>query len=154
MRIRPATADDLPALMVLEEAGFPVAERWSAQAWRSELAGTDRWVRVGIDQDRVIGVISVQILVPDSDLMRIVVDPRRRREGLATRLVTAAVDHAAAAGASAMMLEVRHDNDAAIACYGRAGFEQLTSRDHYYGQDRHALVMRAWDLGRTEGATS
>lgn len=155
MKIRPGTLADLPALMELENTGFPPPERWSTTSWRSELTADTRWVQVALDEHGLLaGVISVQILAPDSDLMRIVVDPVRRRQGIATALVRTALEHAADQGATAMMLEVRHDNDAAIACYGRAGFEQLTCRDHYYGQDKHALIMRAWDLDRTEGATS
>ncbi|HIT76894.1 MAG TPA: GNAT family N-acetyltransferase [Candidatus Avipropionibacterium avicola] len=144
--LREATTDDLAALVELERVGFDAAERWSSTSWAGELDGADRWVRLAVIDDTVVGAISVQLLPPASDLMRVVVDPVRRRRGIATRLVHAGLDAAAAAGATRMLLEVRHDNDAAIACYGRAGFEQLTARENYYGAGRHALVMRAWDL--------
>ena len=147
MKLRSATVDDLPALVELERTGFAAAEWWSADSWGAELDGADRWVQVALaDDGALVGVISIHLLPPDSDLMRVVVDPGRRREGIASRLVHAGLQRAAEAGALRMLLEVRHDNDPAIACYGRAGFEQLTVRENYYGADRHALVMRAWDL--------
>lgn len=146
MIIRTATVDDLPAIAVLERDGFVPREQWSSDAWSAELAAADRQVSVAEDDAVVLGAISVQLLPPASDLMRVVVAPAARRRGVATRLITAALDRAAAGGATRMLLEVRHDNDAAILCYGRAGFEQLTSRPDYYGSGVDALVMRAWDL--------
>lgn len=148
MTVRRATTADLAAIGELERLGFDVAEQWSQNLWSQELAGADRHVLVATEADRVVGVISIQVLAPGSDLMRVVVDPGERRRGIATELITAGLDLAAAEGAHKMLLEVRWDNDAAIACYGRAGFEQLTTRPNYYGPGKDALVMRAWDLDR------
>lgn len=145
--VRTAVPADLPVIMELERAGFPAEEQWSETLWGQEIAGADRRVLLA-DDDGAAGVMSIQVLPPSSDLMRIVVDPGRRRQGVATTLVRAGLDLAASEGAEAMMLEVRYDNDAAIACYGRAGFEQLTTRPNYYGAGKDALVMRAWDLDR------
>lgn len=146
MIIRAATTDDLPAIAALERDGFEPRDQWSMSAWSQELSGTDRQVAVADRDGAVVGVISVQLLPPASDLMRVVVSPAVRRQGVASHLIEHALDRAAADGATRMLLEVRHDNDAAIFCYGRAGFEQLTSRPDYYGAGVDALVMRAWDL--------
>lgn len=146
MIIRTADVSDLPAIGAVERDGFPPRERWSEQAWAAEVSGADRQVQVAEDSGTVLGVISIQVLPPTSDLLRVVVAPSARRRGVATRLIDDALDRAATAGATRMLLEVRHDNDPAILCYGRAGFEQLTSRSDYYGRGVDALVMRAWDL--------
>ncbi|MGD7704840.1 GNAT family N-acetyltransferase [Microlunatus sp. Y2014] len=164
--VRRATLADLESIMELERAGFDPAEQWTAAAWTAELTGDDRRVvvaetgdQVASDQmaddhelgdqvtdDRIVGVITVQVLVPESDLLRVVVAADQRRRGIAGELIDAAVGLAAADGARWMMLEVRYDNDAAIACYGRAGFEQLTTRDDYYGPGSHALIMKRYEL--------
>ena len=40
-----------------------------------------------------------------------------------------------------MLLEVRPDNESAVALYRRLGFEPVTTRRDYYGPGHHALVM-------------
>ena len=72
--------------------------------------------------------------------------PTQRRIGVATALVNAGVLAVRHLGARSVMLEVRYDNEPAIALYQRLGFEQLAAREHYYGPGQHALILKLWDL--------
>ena len=86
--ILPARSDDLPAVMGLEQAGFPVAEQWSERSWLGELLGDGRTVLIARTYVPV-GVISLQTVGDMADLHRIVVSKQHRREGIGAALVTA-----------------------------------------------------------------
>lgn len=143
--ILPARSDDLPAVMGLEQAGFPVAEQWSERSWLGELLGDGRTVLIARTYVPV-GVISLQTVGDMADLHRIVVSKQHRREGIGAALVTAGLQAVRHAGARSVMLEVAFDNDPAIALYQQLGFEQLAARDNYYGPGRHALILKLYDL--------
>ncbi|MFT4166411.1 MAG: GNAT family N-acetyltransferase [Microlunatus sp.] len=143
--ILPARRDDLPAVMGLEQAGFPATEQWSERSWLGELLGDSRTVLIARTHVPV-GVISLQTVSDTADLHRIVVAERNRREGIGAALVAAGLQAVRHAGARSVMLEVAFDNDPAIALYQRLGFEQLAARDDYYGPGRHALILKLYDL--------
>lgn len=136
---RAATSDDLAAIVALEE-GFPVRERWSEAAWRSELEADNRDVLVA--GDPVEGAITVQHVGGVADLNRVVVAEARRGRGLGRALVEAGLARAAAHACDEMLLEVRSDNTAAIALYERQGFAPIAERRDYYGPGADAVIMR------------
>ncbi|MGO1974865.1 MAG: GNAT family N-acetyltransferase [Propionibacteriaceae bacterium] len=142
----PATLDDLPALIALEETGFPARERWSAESWRGELTGDGRTVFVVRTPAGIVGAVTVRTVGPTADLYRVVVDPSVRRSGIGRQLVSVAVDAAERAGARKVVLEVRYDNEPAIALYQSLGFEQLGVRKDYYGTGIDALILKLYDL--------
>jgi len=143
--ILPARPDDLPAIVALETAGFPPAERWTERSWRDELLGEDRTVLVA-RADKPVGVITVRTTGELSDLHRLAVAPAHRRQGVGAALVGAGLAAARQQGARAVILEVAFDNDPAIALYSKLGFEQLGARENYYGPGRHALILKLYDL--------
>ncbi len=149
--ITPAGPADLPAIMELEQAGFDPAERWSEAAWRDELTGDGRIALAALlahdpDKPVVVGVQVLRVTGEVADLHRIVVASDRRRSGLGRRLLEAGIEAVRAAGVRSILAEVRYDNEAAIALYQRAGFEQLGARNDYYGPGRHALILKLYDL--------
>jgi [ribosomal protein S18]-alanine N-acetyltransferase len=140
-----ARRDDLPAILRLEEQGFAADERWSTRSWEGELLGQGRTVLLARGAQPA-GVVALSTVGELADLHRVVVAPAHRRQGLGLRLVRAGLLAVRHAGARAVMLEVEWTNEAAIALYGRLGFEQLHVRDDYYGPGRHALIMKLYDL--------
>ena len=75
--------------------------------------------------------------------MTIAVAPAGRRQGLGTVLLDTLVAMARARGESHLLLEVRADNEAALALYERAGFTTISVRRRYYQPgDVDAHVMR------------
>jgi len=81
----------------------------------------------------------------EGEILTLAVHPDRRRLGMGRRLVERAVEAARFKGAQTLFLEVAADNEAAIALYLQAGFEQAGIRRNYYGRPGgavDALVLR------------
>ncbi len=142
MIISAARADDLAAVLALEESGFEPAERWSRGSWQAELDNPDRLVLVRHDaRGQVVGVATFSLVADAADLLRVIVAPDSRGRGIGTSLVRAGMDWAKAVGARRMLLEVRPDNDPAVRTYNKLGFTTLNRRRDYYGAGIDAVVM-------------
>jgi ribosomal-protein-alanine N-acetyltransferase len=136
-----AKIDDLDAIMALEATGFDHAG-WSRDSWAGELTGADRQVLAYRDaDDRLVAVATLQLVDDFADLLRVIVSPERRGEGIARKLLIASILMAQAAGAVRVLLEVQQDNAPAQAVYVRLGFSLIDRRRDYYGPGLHALVM-------------
>ena len=140
--IRPATADDLPAVVALDEVCFG-PEAWSTVSWSAEFdrLSEDRVILVA-DEGDVVGYV-VLLVPPVSldvvELLRIAVTPAERRTGIAGQLMTAALSKCAG---RTVLLEVAAGNDAAVALYGAFGFEEISRRRGYYAGGEDAVIMR------------
>ncbi len=140
MIVEPAERADMAAIGALERAGFDHA-RWSDDAWAEELAGADRHVLVARDAGDVVGVATFSVAFETAELLRVIVRPDRRGEGIAHRLIDRGIGWARDAGADRLMLEVEVGNAPARYLYDALGFETLARRTDYYGEGRDALVM-------------
>mgnify|MGYP002789971274 CR=1 FL=1 len=132
LRLRPARAADLPALLALEQT-FP-GDRMSARQFRHHLASPRARWRVAEAGGKLLGY-SLVLLRRDSDRARlysIAVHPAARGQGLGHRLLAAAERDAARAGRAALSLEVRQDNAPANALYQSAGYRRLAALPAYY----------------------
>lgn len=150
--VRPTRWQDIAQLARLEAQLFG-ADAWSEASWWGELAARPRRAYVTAESgdpavaeagrdaggSRIVGYAGVDRGGSLADVMTVAVTPQARGAGLGRRLLRALV--ALAAGAEALMLEVRADNGAARALYGSEGFEVVSVRRRYYG-DVDAVVMR------------
>ncbi|MDO5499574.1 MAG: GNAT family N-acetyltransferase [Propionibacteriaceae bacterium] len=137
--MRPAHARDLDAILALEAAGFGPRERWSRASWASELEADNRIVVVA---GEVAGIASVQHVGGVAELNRIIVSQAARRCGLGRALLRAGIDAALELECEEMLLEVRHDNAAALALYAGHGFVEIARRNNYYGEGIDAVILR------------
>ncbi|MFF0815523.1 ribosomal protein S18-alanine N-acetyltransferase [Rhodococcus sp. NPDC003318] len=141
--MRPADAERCAELETLL---FPGDGPWSADAFRSELAHRhNRYFVIRDDSDRVIGYAGIALLgntfAPESEVHTIGVDPAHRRRGLGSVLLDELLRLADRHGGP-VFLEVRTDNDAALALYRREGFEIVGTRRNYYqpsGADAYTM---------------
>jgi ribosomal-protein-alanine N-acetyltransferase len=141
MIVSRARFDDLDAIMTLEASGFEHAG-WSRDSWATELTASDRQVLAYRDaDDRLVAVATLHLVEDFADLLRVVVSPERRGQGIARKLLIASILMAQASGAVRVLLEVEEDNVPARAVYTRLGFSPIDRRRDYYGPGLHALVM-------------
>jgi ribosomal-protein-alanine N-acetyltransferase len=83
-------------------------------------------------------------------VMNLAVDPARRRQGLARRLLAFAMARAARAGARRALLELRAGNREALALYQSLGFSSLGVRRAYYREPAEDALVLARPLRGAE----
>ena len=141
MTVEPATADDVAAVVRLEQV-CQGADAWSEALVRDGVTGglptIHHLVARGPD---VVGYAVASLAGDVAELQRIGVDPRRRRDGLASALLTGVVELARADGAERVLVEVREDNAGALAFYAARGFTELARRPRYYRDGATAVVL-------------
>jgi ribosomal-protein-alanine N-acetyltransferase len=84
----------------------------------------------------------------DAEIMTIGVAPEHQRRGIAAALLRALIERATARGARRMLLEVRVDNDPALALYRRFGFARMGLRRRYYQPENVDAYTMSLDLHR------
>lgn len=136
---------DIEPVMRLERELFG-AEAWSETMFWSELAERDtRWYIVAEDPaPEVVGYAGLCTYPPyEAYVQTIGVTIARQRQGIGAQLLDALIAESDRRGCEHLDLEVRADNEGAIALYERRGFERIGLRKRYYqpsGTD--AAVMR------------
>ncbi|WP_299648596.1 ribosomal protein S18-alanine N-acetyltransferase [uncultured Tateyamaria sp.] len=124
----------------LHAAAFVNERPWSAQELADLLANPLTHLETAAH-----GFALWRGIADEAELLTIAVDPGHQGQGIGAALMRGWMAKAARTCASAF-LEVASDNAAAIALYGRQGFEIIATRTSYYQRaDGHtdALVMRA-----------
>ncbi|MGF7119638.1 ribosomal protein S18-alanine N-acetyltransferase [Rhodococcus sp. TAF43] len=146
IRIVPMADTDTDRCAELEQVLFPGDDPWSAQAFRSELAGGhNHYFTARDDADTLIGYAGVALLgnsvTPEAEVHTIGVDPSAQRGGIGGALLAELLRVADKWGGP-VFLEVRTDNEPAIALYKREGFEIVGTRKRYYqpsGADAYTM---------------
>ena len=143
--VRHALPLDLAEVEVIERATF--GDPWSLQSFRASLARTFVRINVAEDDHGIAGYSVLWMAGEECELANLAVDPARRREGIGTLLLDAALDEAHAEGALVIFLEVRASNEIAARMYANRGFHAVGRRTAYYkNPTEDALVLRR-DLG-------
>lgn len=138
--LRPATADDLPALAQIERDSFD--EPWPEDALRAELERDGGSTVVARTADAAVGYACFLAAADEAELLRIAVAPRARRCGLGRALLRHGLTELRRHGAAICFLEVRADNAGAVALYLDLGFEEVGRRRRYYSDRCDALLYR------------
>lgn len=136
---------DVEVALPIETDVFAGDPPWTAELFWSELAGVPetRWYVVAETDGELCGYAGLLVGDGTADVQTLAVAPRHQRRGLGSMLLDALIAEARTRGARELLLEVRDDNEAALALYGRYGFERLARRRGYYGGGRHdGLVLR------------
>ena len=143
MKVQVRTMDlgDVPQISQLEDQSFE--NPWQADFFNDCLEA-GYFCRV-LEQDGVIqayGVMSLEARI--AHILNLCVRAESRGRGLGHRLLLSLLDLARAEWASAVVLEVRASNEAALQLYKRMGFSQVDVRKNYYSGPQgseDALVM-------------
>jgi ribosomal-protein-alanine N-acetyltransferase len=156
VRLRPMTADDLSAVMVLEEELF-APDTWTEAMYRDELSRADTRYYVvaefhleGEDDDEdggpvapvMVGYGGLIAYDDEAHVATLGVTKALQGEGVGSLLLDDLLAEADRRS-PVVLLEVRADNDAAQHLYRKRGFEEIGRRRGYYqpsGAD--AVVMR------------
>jgi ribosomal-protein-alanine N-acetyltransferase len=143
LTFRPPTEADLDAVLEIEAASF--VEPWSPALFAEELAQSTRSYLVAESGGWVCAYGGIMLVGEDAHLVTLAVDPDRRRQGIAARVMMELIMLARAGGARHLTLEVRESNAAALGLYRKFGFEPAGTRKDYYTTE-DAVVMWAIDI--------
>ncbi len=148
--IRPMVGEDLDPLLLL--AGESVdAPQWTRLDYQQILLGapSERLRRhglVALSGARLTGFAAASWLRHEAaaEVEGLMVERDHRRQGIGAALIGACMAWAADAGASAIRLEVRASNAAALGLYRRLGFSSTGVRRAYYSAPMEdALLLQA-----------
>ncbi len=140
LTLRPAGADDLSALVELENRCFDY-DRLSRRNFQWMLTRAHASLTVAEGDGGVLGYALVLFHEGTSlaRLYSIAIDPRARGIGLGQKLLEAAEQAARDNDRAYMRLEVRPDNRGAIALYERNGYRPFATVRDYYEDHSEAL---------------
>lgn len=138
--IRPMVPEDLPAVHAIETRSF--AAPWSMESLRTELSNPLAHNVVLEVEGVVVANMLYWMVLDEVHLLTIAVDPPHRGNGYARFLMQALLVHARQTKSRVIYLEVRENNEPAIALYKRLGF-QITGRiaDYYKEEKQDAITM-------------
>jgi ribosomal protein S18 acetylase RimI-like enzyme len=138
--IRAAKRDDLDAILALEIAVF-ATDRLSRRSLRAFIASPHRPVLLAFAAEGLAGYALVALRKRSvvARLYSIAVNRRMGRRGVGRALMAACELYAAEQGCRALRLEVRFDNEAAIALYRSLGYREFGYYDDYYADGTRAL---------------
>jgi ribosomal-protein-alanine N-acetyltransferase len=124
---------------------------WSHGLFLAEARRPERVYLVARMGSTVVGFAGLLFALTDGHVTTIAVDPERQGARIGTRLMLVLIREAIARGATAVTLEVRASNEAALALYRRFGFAPVGTRKGYYRHpDEDALVLWAHEVNTEE----
>lgn len=147
MELRPLRWWDIPALTAMEADLFGV-DAWSAETFWGELAGIPetRWYRAAAVSsaagEEIVGYVGLAAIDGTGDVQTIAVRRDQQGTGLGGVLLGALLTEAQTRACTEVLLEVRADNEPAIALYRRRDFVQIAERPRYYADGVAALILR------------
>lgn len=149
MEVRPAAPDDVPALrsiarrswerdpaLTRETATESVEEWYGEERLREDIAASDVLVLVAVAEDVVAFSHSV-VDPPVGTVLRLYVDPDRRREGIGSRLLERTREELAARGVDRVQAMVLAANDPGAAFYQADGFERASTGETVIGGESY-----------------
>lgn len=140
--VRPALADDVEVVAALEAQTLGT-DAWSpglvAEGVRGALP-TVAYLLAELDGEPV-GHAVASLAGDVVELQRIGVLEVARRDGAGSALLEAVDTLARGEHAERLLLEVREDNEPALAFYRSHGFAEVARRPRYYGDGATAVVM-------------
>ncbi len=138
--IRPATLNDIDALVAIEESSFET-DKLSRRSFRHILSKGKATTLLEVDGETVRGYAMVLFNEGTSlaRLYSIAVAPAFRSQGVAKSLLQAAESAALEHDCVAMRLEIRRDNETAIRLYKHVGYKQFGAHKNYYEDHMEAL---------------
>jgi [ribosomal protein S18]-alanine N-acetyltransferase len=140
---------DLDRVRHIEQLAYGT-DAWTRRALKDELVnGFSEYVVAELSSSaaqssELVGFAGVWFMRDQLHLVTIAVDPKRRRLGIAARLLLRCFELAIEAEMPSVVLEVRASNDGAQALYERFGFRRIGRLRGYYKDDgEDAVVMES-----------
>lgn len=135
--IRIANECDLNGIVEIEQDCF--ARPYSSESILQDLRGDKVKTFVYVENETIVGFISVYVFFDEANLQQIAVTSKYRNKGIASVLLQYAINYLKQQPVVKFYLEVNENNLIAIKTYEKFGFKKVVTRKNYYG-NQDALV--------------
>jgi len=138
-----ASLSDLPRLLELERQGM--AHPWTETGLVEELRHAQSLLLIATlaAGPEPIAYLAARRCDREAEILRVVVDPSHRGRGIASHLLSTALEQLTHEGIRDFFLEVREDNLAALRLYQKFSFRVLARRFRYYPDGSAALILKS-----------
>jgi len=140
LRIRTATESDLPNIALVENSSFD--QPYPFDLLKRLMRQFGNTFLVAEEKGKVVGYSAASMKHGSAHLISIGVLGENRRRGVATSLLNNLIRILRRCGVDELWLEVKLENNEAIALYERFGFERRCIVQNYYSDGSAALRMR------------
>lgn len=144
IRLRPARAEDLAAVVEIEAQSFP--SPWGPDVYAPELRRPEALFRVAEADDQIAGYVLAWAVIDEAFILKIATRPDQRRSGVATALMADLVEELKQRAVESLWLEVRARNLPAREFYRGRGFVEMGLRKKYYSDTGDDAVTMALAL--------
>lgn len=131
--IRRASVEDALKIYNLELMCFN--NHYSLATIQGDLKSDKVMMFVCEKDNEIIGYISVYYFMDEANLQKIAVLDSERRKGYATQLIEHAIEELKRFNIEKFYLEVNEHNLIAVKVYEKLGFEKVSTRKNYYGNE-------------------
>ena len=142
--IRPTALTDAALLAAIHQDCFG-AEAWSEDAIAGSLNMLGSFGFLAHDDKQPHGFILCSKILDEAEILTLGVFFEWRRQGVASDLMLAVLEHAHQTGLREIFLEVSEQNHAAQELYAQNGFHEIQRRKSYYQTTQgqfDAIIMR------------
>lgn len=140
MIVRPMTEKDLDEVAEIENTAF--SRPWSKQGFLDALNNQSAFYLVAEKNSEILGYLGLWQSFEQADITNVAVKAGARRQGIATALLEEVKKQSRSRGITALTLEVRKSNEAAIHLYEKQGFHSVGIRPGFYDMPKEdALIM-------------
>lgn len=142
--------DVIQAVAAIEAQVQPL-DAWDKQAITDLLSQDMNKLLIARRENKVVGYCLYQQLFEQGEIFRIATHPDHQRQGIAAQLLERVFELLNEQGVESLLLEVRADNEPAIALYERYGFRVIHLRKDYYQAANQAsmdALIMSCDLKR------
>ena len=146
LEIRIAKEQEIEEIARLEQEIFP--DPWSLTALRDTWNQKQAQILGGWLDGQMAGYVIVYFAADESEIARIAVDEKFRRQGVAGALLDEMERVLAGKGIARLMLDVRKSNAAALRFYLSRGFKEDGVRKNFYTNPIEDAILMSRGLGR------
>ena len=140
IKFRKMTTDDAEQMAEIEELCF--AMPWSRKDFWQEAVNNNAVYIVGVIDEKIAAYAGAWISFEEAQVTNVAVHPSFRQQGIGTQLFKHLIDAVKLQGVTAITLEVRPSNEAALKLYEKFGLKSVGRRKHYYlDNNEDAIIM-------------
>lgn len=140
--VRLMREEDIPQIEEIEQSTF--SQPWSAHGFLTALRNENTIYIIVEENGEILGYLGLWKSLEEADITNVAVKEAARRRGVADLLLQEAKKLACECKITALTLEVRASNVAAIHLYEKHGFHSVGVRPNFYEKPREdAIIMWA-----------